>query len=1029
MEHVGRADDSVILEFAVPSYLGFRMADHQDSDARKFHHGRTAWWMSDAEIVVPRWRRSPYSALGTSVPFIQVDELLCAIIDRLVDNVLARGNLALNRWQVFCLITWWYGSGHPREPAFEGPNPLAPDDARRLFERCIYIAQYTYHPATDSFTIEGQAPAPWAPPPPAALVAPGGGILYHVARSRRSYRTRMIHVDLRTQNAVDDVKRGIGDVVYCCADSQRRETLDVITVSAPAPGLLDGLPLADLETLVRQHGGSHVPPVAHHGAPARVRIRFDGTTRVSDALLGDLVRSTTPATGIVLATFRRRREDRNLGNYEWDRRAGDFAPVQVARAIIRARHLGSLFESYRTGIHEQIDNWRTSSTNHHTGEADHSGSPGMAAYDLHLYRVAIRVHVGREVHGLIRAGFAAKLSEAMAHKLCDIETGLGARLGGLISSLRRWFRGTVARAHLCWDIERSLLIRIADHLAGTSRFLVAEFQSSVALLHSMLADVEVDERDTEGTPAELVGQLGAILQDMHGMLAAAVVVVPWLFRRGYRVIDRRQPPSDGRYRSISGEEVIPQPAIYVAQHYEAFRPVGERDDRRGEDSSGLASAASSRDYLVALQSMLSSLLASRPNITLLRWRGSSSTVDLLDQHGPVETVTLDLPAGEHRFEWIEIIQDSPDCMITLHHDYQRPFYHPDPWSGWAAPRSNAPLRYVLERGQALNAGDDFHAIAVVWRRAELTIPLAIALPEDGKPLRKHLVDTRDRLLGFVVTNVPHLNASFSFTYAPSILRHGWYQPEALGQLLRGKEAADDFRASDVAAGDADAQFVAEYLHSSFRPAGSDPFPAGLKPFGRQLHVFPVAAKDGEPQLLSIVTNWELEHGELPAQRTGLHEHVTSVVAKHGGQVGPGNAPVEYVKYENGKVERVDTGEYSANTLADKYEVVVLQRAARRSAELSTQCGKTRETLTDGLLRILIKFVMSPNGATIRGARVGERQFLSLRKCLERLDNTVNGKPVDSPYWKVSRPPGSAYVYRFRAPSYLIVVPSETVQDL
>lgn len=532
------------------------------------------------------------SNIGHPIPASQhLEAIFQEILEHLVDTVRRRGTLELNRWQVYCLTTWWPASGRAPTPPLDVSRPLLAAEARVMLESCISLVLYSYRRDTDAFTKEAEAPIVWAPPPPSLTIAPGNGILAHVARCRQPYRTRMIHVDLRTQNSLDDAKRGMADVLYCNA-GQPDGTSDIVAVSAPAAGLLDDLrPEAFLEIVARHVGARGTSP-AEARRPQSISIAFGKEKSFPTALLHKLAgrptaplgraaaveRAAEPASeaetaitignsmGIVLAAVRERSERSNgQREWEWTRTYKDFGPLRVARGVIRMRHLGSLFDSYRGAVHDEVDRWRESPAAHRIATVSVSRLPGMGAFDQDLHRLALRIGNDATAYGFIQAGFSGEPPEPTRRVITELEHALGPALAELIGSLRRWFRGTVAKAHLCWDLERSLLIRVGDHLAGSAKLDVQELETSLTRLYTMLADVEVDASEAENSPGNVIQriQLAHILGEARE-LSGAVAVVPWLLRRGYRVMSDAQ-FRQGTQHDVAGDTLGPpsSPAIYV----------------------------------------------------------------------------------------------------------------------------------------------------------------------------------------------------------------------------------------------------------------------------------------------------------------------------------------------------------------------------------------------------------------------------------------------------------------------------------
>lgn len=940
-----------------------------------------------------------------------------AVIDHLVACVRERGKLELSAWQVFCVTTWWSAACRPEALRLRALEPLDHADAATLFEDCVAVVLYSYQAETDSFTKTSEEPIPWAAPaPPLPTTAPGTGILAHVARTGRPYRTRTIHVDLRTQNCVEDVKRGLGDVMY--GQVKGLLTSWIVAVSAPASGLLDGLSLETFTQLVRDHVRPPEQEVAKPEDDAPFIIRFDGRADFPPGLLADLLCPQGPdhpasarTPGLVVGAVREGTADRDQTNkWVWRRIAGDIGPVRLARSIIRTAHLGSLFESYRGAKHDEVDRWRSSQVPLVDGKLTASGLPGMQAYEHDLYRIALRVQDGSQTYGLIRASLPHQPSEARQGSLIELEQKIVRPIAQTITSLRRWFRGTVARAHLCWDLERTLLIRVTDHLAGVSRFDVDDFGRSLDLLHSMLADVEADA-DESPTDVLKLKDYGSVLRDHFDKLNDAVAVVPWLFRRGVRIADARKVNhAVGLEHPAEWTDRIPRPAVYVAEGSGVFRLVGEHDR-----NSILGGPASARTYLGALQALLSSVRRSRPSVDKMEWTGPS-TVTLSSAEGTLETVTVDLPLGE-RFLQHLVIFDEGELVFAVHHNLGGPL-----------PCDGRVLRAALAHGRDIGTADtEFHAVAVAWVRDEIGVPLSVALPTAGARLRAQVVTRFGKRLSDpdIWTSAPPPGASFSIDYAASILRHGWYRPSYFKRNMA--RSTDDVKKLG---------FIDQYTHHQFSSTGDKPFPYGLKPFGRQLHVYPVTVGRRRDRcfLLHLVTDWEEGRVDPDArhqQRAELRAYLAAVVRKHKGtlEAGASFSVAEYVKYQNGSSgEPVTRAELEAlRVQRARFDVAAfLDEPEGRLVFTSTEVSEPTP-LTHSQSDVFLVLAMAAPSWLSReaGSYLGPEVYKhvsDMRLAIEPSRRSKSGRKPE--HWE-TRP----REIRFSAQNFLVIIPAATAAKL
>lgn len=381
-------------------------------------------------------------------------------------------------------------------------------------------------------------------------------------------------------------------------------------------------------------------------------------------------------------------------------------------------------------------------------------------------------------------------------------------------------------------------------------------------------------------------------------------------------------------------------------------------------------------------------------------------------------------------------------LITLHHNYSAPLFHVQSANGFDRNRSD--MTDVLLHGQLLDvASGTFQAVAVVWRAAEIGIPLSIALPNAGESLRTHLESNSKSQHGrraVFKSRDARLHASFSLAYAPTILCHGWYRADYLHRLAnrapdrsRNQTAGNHTAASHselelIHPLPADADFASEYFHSQFYPDTKREFPLGTKPIGRQLHVYPVVVGRDKHFLLSVVTDWDLR-GDASSQLAQLEATLATLVKRLGGTVVFHDASKGHLKYETGcddDDDLVDPGAYSLDRLARDYEVAVLQQDASSPVEFISRRGSVRGTLTSSEFDELLAVVIARDA----GARFKkQKHFLKLRNKLEPGHRFASTH--ESPYWKPLFEPGDRRTiprFRFQAERYIIVIPKRIADD-
>ena len=195
-----------------------------------------------------------------------------AIVTRLAESRKAPGDLQLSAWQFFNLSTWRRATGSSQALPIDAQHRVSALDLEVFFQQIIAVAVYPYHAETDTFGIVSEYPGGRAPAAPALNIAPGSTLFSHVARLGCTYRSRMIHLDLRTHNAADDVRRGLGDVLYTPVKKPPTGIVSkIVLVSAPASGLLDGLQ-ESIENLVAEHITPATTPIS--AEPSAISLTF-----------------------------------------------------------------------------------------------------------------------------------------------------------------------------------------------------------------------------------------------------------------------------------------------------------------------------------------------------------------------------------------------------------------------------------------------------------------------------------------------------------------------------------------------------------------------------------------------------------------------------------------------------------------------------------------------------------------------------------------------------------------------------------
>src|SRR6185436_10375642 len=140
-------------------------------DRRPLHDIPPCELADDITNVLGSFCRTSWGTMRPSIDSPALESLREEVVHQLANH-----GLSLNAWQLFCLTTWRQATGRVVK---------IPLDAQEIFQDCVAVVLYSYHLETDSFTVNAEFPSQRAPTPPAPNVAPGSGVLAHVARTGR----------------------------------------------------------------------------------------------------------------------------------------------------------------------------------------------------------------------------------------------------------------------------------------------------------------------------------------------------------------------------------------------------------------------------------------------------------------------------------------------------------------------------------------------------------------------------------------------------------------------------------------------------------------------------------------------------------------------------------------------------------------------------------------------------------------------------------------------------------------------------
>jgi len=611
----------------------------------------------------------------------QIVELRSRVVNHLVEAATqstGTGFAAPSMWTACCLEAWRRAraSMHAhQQPARSDPSD-AMAAARAFYEDCIAVTLYVYQSETDSFE-------PVADPPqrasalPILNATPGSGLLWHVARSGRTYRTRNIHLEVRSRRASDDLRRGLWEAVYVCIGAP--PIRHVVVLSAPAAGLLD-------EVAEKFAAWASEIRVAEPPPPSERRWELKLPSDALPALLEALVstKARSDGLGIMIAAIRQA-TPADQGGWRWllaGRDSGvpppSYAPRRIARAISKRVMLGSLARGWLSGIDDQVASWRRVPADQMECGLLESGVPGVRGYEVNLHRIPIWVTMttNREATAILRASHRGPIPDPRPEALRRADD-LGRALAAVLEESASRLHSSVMRVRRHWDFAEELLQLAADHLAGrpatTQEF--AALGRSADLLCELLTGMQT--RRAPSIAARLRDAAPQI-ERSWGCLRDMVMIVPWMYRPGYRVAAASARSAHGR-RAPRHLATRPRPPDVCVVHPATAGCLLRADqvDRLEPDAAGAAEAvdlarvATSRSYLVPLQKLISAIRVSRAQVHRIVWT-DDTTIELWDERRCQETLALDLPVSRlRRFATLDLYQDTDKdgrgLLYTIHH--------------------------------------------------------------------------------------------------------------------------------------------------------------------------------------------------------------------------------------------------------------------------------------------------------------------------------------------------------------------------
>jgi len=551
--------------------------------------------------------------------------------------------------------------------------------------------------------------------------------------------------------------------------------------------------------------------------------------------------------------------------------------------------------------------------------------------------------------------------------------------GDAIEALSESVSGTIAISHLCWDVTRSLLVRLLDHLLGVTELNLDKFVSHVELLFSLTA-IAQPSKGHQVPPAWKklkalnIESLYGVLSDSPNHGFPVLLGSAWRFRDTWVVGEiSKSVSSTVRKREDESGPTSPDggpgvPALWIACQDTRFRfePLD-----KVPANTYLVPLARSRFYLVALQDLLTAIWSSRPSDLVLRWFEDGRAVIQKSWDGPtLEEITLALQPAlmEAGLAHMLIRFDSSFQKCVTVHARSKNIEH----------KFSKYTDVIRSIEKADHIGDD--TICILWHfRRRFPLTVHAALPDNGTALRSYLNGgvNNAHLRGISEFSLPALSGRpISISFDKGIIEHGKFQDA----FIKHHRELHDFAYSGRRLSEEGEQFLRSvtfgddklgpsevgYLLGIFGPGTPGTTgppegpPQGLKSLARQMHVFQIKMEN-VIHTLNIYTFWATPQLSAVSQGDLFNELKEDVQACFGDIVsGTFTAPATH-----GTIQSIQV----------RWRVFIAYRLdVEESKEFRTQ-------LKEGLERVAIEVSEGSTSETMMGNR---------RSWAEQIRNSIKG---------------------------------------
>jgi len=234
------------------------------------------------------------------------------------------------------------------------------EEFKRLIGVTLSLGLCVYDPVTDQFTRYDFHPKMQEYfRRPQRFLPPGASVLAFSARYRQRVRSRWIHSDLRTFEAVEDASAGISEAIYIPLQggATDRDWVLIAILALPMSAVFDILSdkLSDKLDSIAEIMSSSLRTLAGFPAivppPAGPSKLLASSPTLADRL-DHLIRHTRSGSSILFGSIW---EGQQAGQgVKWKLKILDTRADQITMRILRLLHLGSILSTYTDSVHHNL---------------------------------------------------------------------------------------------------------------------------------------------------------------------------------------------------------------------------------------------------------------------------------------------------------------------------------------------------------------------------------------------------------------------------------------------------------------------------------------------------------------------------------------------------------------------------------------------------------------------------------------------------------------------------------------------------